>query len=90
MCPACVANVGFIAASAASTGGMAALVVKRALLKWHAKSASRGERDKQKAKNEKRNEQGKCSEGAEGVVVESVGSCAPETAGKRKEVDPSP
>jgi hypothetical protein len=89
MCPACVANVGFIAASAASTSGFAALAVKKALLKWHAKP-SRGERDKQKAKNEERSEQGKRSEGAEGVVVESVGSCAPETAGKRKEVYPGP
>jgi len=34
MCPACVAHVGFIAASAASTSGMAALAVKRALSKW--------------------------------------------------------
>jgi predicted dithiol-disulfide oxidoreductase (DUF899 family) len=57
MCPACVANVGFIAASAASTSGMAALVVKRALLKWHAKS-SRGERDKQKAKMKKQMNKG--------------------------------
>ena len=56
MCPACVANVGFIAASAASTSGMAALVVKRALLKWHAKSSSKRN---SRRKNENRNHEPK-------------------------------
>ena len=41
MCPACLANVGFITAGAASTSGLAALAVKRALLKWQAKLANK-------------------------------------------------
>jgi len=35
--------VGFIAAGAASTGGLAALAVKRALLKWQEKSSTEGD-----------------------------------------------
>jgi len=40
MCPVCVANIGFVMAGAASTGGLAALAVKRALLKWQKKSST--------------------------------------------------
>jgi hypothetical protein len=35
MCPVCLANVGFIAASATSASGSTALAVKKILLKWH-------------------------------------------------------
>ncbi len=35
MCPVCLANVGFIAASATSASGLTALAVKKILLKWH-------------------------------------------------------
>src|SRR5215468_4122121 len=41
MCPACLGNVGFITAGAASTSGLAALAEKRALLKWQAKLANK-------------------------------------------------
>jgi hypothetical protein len=34
MCPVCVANLAFITASATSTSGLAALAVKKFLLKW--------------------------------------------------------
>ncbi len=52
MCPACVAHVGFIAASAASTSGMAALAVKRALSKWWEKLSTK---QNSRRKNENRN-----------------------------------
>jgi hypothetical protein len=35
MCPVCLANLGFVAASATSASGLAALAVKKILLKWH-------------------------------------------------------
>src|SRR5215468_9821394 len=41
MCPACLANVGFITAGAASTSGLAALAVKRALWKWQEKLSTK-------------------------------------------------
>ena len=43
MCPFCLANVGFIAAGAASTSGVTALAVKRALFKWQEKSSTKGD-----------------------------------------------
>lgn len=43
MCPVCLANVGFIAAGAASTSGLAALAVKRVLFKWQEKSSTKGD-----------------------------------------------
>ena len=52
MCPACDALVGFIAASAASTSGMAALAVKRALSKWWEKLSTK---QNSRRKNENRN-----------------------------------
>ena len=41
MCPVCVANIGFVMAGAASTGGLAALAVKTALLKLQAKLSNK-------------------------------------------------
>jgi hypothetical protein len=35
MCPVCLANAAFIAASATLTSGLIALAVKKILLKWH-------------------------------------------------------
>ena len=58
MCPVCVANVGFIAASAASTSGMAALVVKSALLKCthnHQEEKEKNKRQKMKKEMNKGN-----------------------------------
>ena len=64
MCPVCLANVGFIAAGAASTGGLAALAVKRALLKWQEKSSTEGDlrRTNENRNNgtENRLERGEC------------------------------
>jgi hypothetical protein len=42
MCPVCLANVGFIAAGAVSTSGLAALAAKRVLFKWQEKLSSKG------------------------------------------------
>ena len=52
MCPVCLANVGFIAAGAGSTSGLAALAVKRALFKWQEKSSTKGD---SRRTNENRN-----------------------------------
>jgi predicted dithiol-disulfide oxidoreductase (DUF899 family) len=41
MCPVCLANGAFIAASATTTSGLVALAVKKVLLKWREKSSTK-------------------------------------------------
>jgi predicted dithiol-disulfide oxidoreductase (DUF899 family) len=52
MWPVCLANMGFVTARAASTSGLTALAVRRALLKWRGKLINQTESEEDKMKVE--------------------------------------